>query len=854
MPRRIAPSSLLALCAALIVASAAYVLQFRRGASSGESDERPATSAASAFFGTQRTYPANTFSQRALRDAYHAWITNTAPEPASPDSAWRSIGPTNVGGRVLALAINPEAPWKIWVGTATGGLWRLTDSGSAYHWQPIETGFPTQSVGAIYIDSADRNLLFIGTGEVYSYYRTGSPGTAMRTLRGFYGTGIYRSTNDGTSWEQVLAFPDSNVTAVNKIIANPRYTRSMYAATTEGVYKSYDQGVTWQMKLPVKMAMDLAINRIDTTRIFAACGDQDAPNPGIYRSTDGGEHWTQLNVVPTVFTGRSAVAISPTNPKIVYAGISDRFGAQGLYRSTDQGDTWEIQSTADYTSFQGWYTNVIEVNPLFNGEVLCGGIALWKSMSGGGALTRIEPQGSYHVDIHAITYQRSDPQLRTFYLGTDGGVYKSTDDGLTFRNLNDGFVSGQFYNGFANAWTDTMLALGGLQDNGTYKYTGNANWQFVLGGDGSWCAIAPTDPKIMLAQYVYVSLVDPFHTGVQIQRSADGFASYKQVLMDTLNAASFTTPIVAARTGRAMYAGNAFVYKSTDDGQSWGTVGGMIDPFVAGANACIALAVSRNSPDTIYAATAPVTHDAGVFASFNGGTSWSKISTAALPNRYPTHVAVDGRDARTAYVTYSGFGSGHVFRTTNAGASWTDITHNLPDLPTNVILPDPLDRGILYVGNDLGVYVSTDTGAHWQQFSKGMAASIVTAITMTETNRTLRVATHGRGVYERAALAARVGVAESQVPGTAVIEIYPTVVRSGEEITIHLSGAGINPTSFIVTDMAGRTVMRQRVESRVSGADRGNYSISTKTITAGTYLVETQGVTPRRSRLIKVVR
>ncbi|HZV12015.1 MAG TPA: hypothetical protein VFA55_02285, partial [Candidatus Kapabacteria bacterium] len=651
----------------------------KNGNKQTDADE-PASAAAINFFYDQRAYPRDNFSAEHYIAEYRRVQTMRAQESATATTSWRSLGPTNVPGRVLAVAMSPSDTTQVWVGTASGGLWRLTDKGdSNYSWQPIETGFPALSVNTIYIDSsvnpAFPNIVFIGTGEVYSY-RNAMPSIGLRTSRGLYGIGILYSTDNGVTWNQSLTFPDSGITGVNKIIANPRFPRSMYAATTEGIYKSYDLGQTWVLKLPQLMVTDIVINRVDTTTLFAACGDQGGLTTGIFRSTDAGEHWSPVTSgLPAHFTGRASLAIDRPDPKLIFAGITDEFSPQGLYRSSDNGDTWKLVSDTDYCGLQGWYANVVVINPFFFDNIYCGGIYLWSSQVNGFNLQRNENQ--IHVDIHAIDF--SPFNSNTFYVGTDGGVYKTTDGGLSFADRNTGLVTTQFYNRFSNAADDSSLALGGTQDNGTLLYTGSGTWKTVLGGDGSWPIISSDNHDTMFVQFEDLTTQRPVNAGAHFYRSTDGGNTISTIFLgDTLSndASAFTTPIVQAPSDPStMFIGTSKIYKSTNNGLQWSVMnnGQDVDAQGPGANPFVSLAVSRNSTDTIYGVTTPVAIRSGVFISTDGGSSWKNI-TDTLPNRFPTDVAIDPVNAATAYVTFSGFGGKHIFKTTNAGASWGDIT------------------------------------------------------------------------------------------------------------------------------------------------------------------------------------
>ncbi|MFI5252829.1 MAG: T9SS type A sorting domain-containing protein [Bacteroidota bacterium] len=677
---------------------------------------------------------------------------------------WHSLGPNNIGGRVLSLGIDPVNSNVIWAGSASGGLWKSTTGGAgANAWTYVNTGFPTLSISAIAIDTTDHNYMYIGTGEI-SYYKRALIG--IRGARSSYGMGILKSTDGGVTWDTtsiVWTFPQ--ITAVEKIIINPKNHNTLYAATTEGTYKSIDRGSTWTQILSEIVAMDIVINPVDTTVLYLSCGTYNSsPNPGLYKSTNAGGTWTKLtNGLPSSDFGRTALAISPTNPSLVYAGVVDGYsgGMWGLYRSTNAGATWLLGSTTDYVGAyaqdQGWYNNAIAVHPTNPAIVYCTGIDIYQSNDSGKTLGRKSvwtagytsyppggPEGASnytHADHHAIVF---DPKnFSNMYFGNDGGVFQSTDGGNTFAGRNGGFITTQFYPGFATSSTDSTIAIGGLQDNGVLRYNGNTQWDKIDGGDGGWSAIDPTNNNVMYDEYVYL----------QISKSSTG-GSYFFPAVNGLQYgsgfANFIAPFVISESNpNILYAGANNVYKTTTGGNNWFAANGT--STINGTNIS-AIGVSWSSPDTLMAATgsgAPGdTPLFQIFSSTNGGATWTNV-TGSLPNRYPTDIKFDRRNSFWAYASFSGYNTSHVFKTRDLGQTWSDISSNLPNLPAQTVLPDPIDTSIIYAGTDLGVYRTTDAGASWQDFNDGMPTAMIHDLKICDVNYALRAATQGNGVYER---------------------------------------------------------------------------------------------------------
>ncbi len=382
--------------------------------------------------------------------------------------------------------------------------------------------------------------------------------------------------------------------------------------------------------------------------------------------------------------------------------------------------------------------------------MIAGGIDLYKSTNGGANFTQKsywylwylgqaippgQPEGPpdySHADHHCILYNPSNPNI--IYFGNDGGVFRTTDGGETFSGCNGGYQTSQFYNYFASSYQDSLIAIGGLQDNATAIYWGTDYWRREIGGDGTSAGIDPSNDNIMYGTYQYMSL----------QKSTDQGNNWNYIAPS--GNAGFVAPFVISPSNpQYLYAGTDLVYKSTNKGSTWnGTGSGVFngDPLLS-------LAIADNNQNFVYAATSPVAHAANVYRTTNGGTNWVNV-TQNLPDRYPMDIAVNPIDPDTAYIIFSGFGTSHLFKTTDAGNSWIDKGAGLPDVPTSAVVVDPMYPDRVYVGDDLGVFVSLDGGDTWQSFSNGLVdAVIVMDLNISPSNRKLRCVTHGSGVFER---------------------------------------------------------------------------------------------------------
>lgn len=763
--------------------------------------------AAMQFLTDQRAYPHDDIPpgaySRAFEQVEPALRMNRQPGAAAgtlpvPDP-WTSMGPKNLGGRTIALAINPDNTQVIYAGGATGGLWR-TDTGGigASAWRYIDTGYPVLGVHAIAIDPADTSVIYIGTGEVYN--RAESMGSIyIRTTRGSYGIGLLKSTDSGQTWTKSIDWSYDERRGVHEIIIDPHDHSRIWAGTSEGVYRSTDGGATWgdgTPVLPVQMAVDLAVDPIHSDTLYASCGNLETPSDGgigIYRSYDGGDTWTKLNdgtgTLPASWTGKTMLDIWQASPNVIYADVANMFSDSdptgvGLYRSVDYGDTWELLTnntdsctdplfqnelgTHGYhriAKYQGWFSHYVIVHPADSTKVIVGGVDSYRSTDGGRNFVRISRWNSWyrgtipagqeegptddysHADHHCFARHPTEPN--TIYWGNDGGVFYTNDFGDHFYARNGGYQTAQFYYGFSTSPITADLAIGGLQDNSTVVYEGTTDWKRVFGGDGGATALHATDPNYVIGSSQRGAIFRSFDRGTtRIFTSSSAYYDGEKVC--------FIAPIAQAPSNPAvLYTGRTRIYRATGyaaDSNSW---------FLTSATALngapvVSIAVAATNASRLWAGTVPDPPlEAGVFRSDDAAGSWTDV-TGDLPDRYPMDITAAYWDEDTAYVTFSGFGTPHLYRTTDGGTTWTALgVGQLPDIPTSAFVIDPYNRNHLYVGNDFGVWFSPDEGETWEPFSTGLPTAVqVLDLVISPVNWKLRAATHGVGAWERTLVSA----------------------------------------------------------------------------------------------------
>jgi photosystem II stability/assembly factor-like uncharacterized protein len=794
---------------------------------SGENKENKKTSGALQslhFLNEARSYPEKDIPNDKYFAAFE-YTKNSLREISfgndNPVNQWESIGPNNIGGRTLSIALHPTDTSVLYMGAASGGLWKsLTGGIGANAWQYIETGYPSLAVSSIVIDSLNPNVMYIGTGENYGYQYSYN-GLDIRVTRGMYGIGILKTTNGGTSWTKSLDWTYSSQRGVWKVLFNPKNRNVLYAATSEGVWKTNDAGTSWQQVLNYQMVVDIEINPVDTNVLYISIGNlnNNVPNAnlGIYKTTNSGANWVELtNGLPGTWSGKTSIDIYKRNPNRLVASIANDFSSQGIYVTTDAGGTWSLQpgTATNYLGSQGWFTNPLCIKNDDSSNVIVGGVDLYRSTTAGSNLIRVSnwslwiigqivPPGGVegssnvyaHADHHEIASNYRD--AAKLYICTDGGLFRSNDFGSTYYGCNGGYQTTQFYNGFSNSYLDSALALGGLQDNATARYEGTNSWRKVYGGDGFWCAFNSQNNTTAYISYTYAA----------IQRSNDGainnFTQISPPGGGSGNNYCFSAPYIVCKSNpQVMYVGGLNLYKSTAAGSSWQSLGSL------GGYKALSMDGSSTGTDTVYIGTAPqISGGATAKIFLLAGNVLTDITNGQIPNRYVTDIHVNPNNSRVAYATLGGFGSGHVFRTTNAGLSWTDITANLPDVPHQAVCIDPLYPQNIYVGNDLGVYISTNNGGTWFEFRQGMPYALVMDLKVVPTARKIRVATHGNGVYQRELLENPIGITQTgnTVPREfSLSQNYPNPFNPATKIRFDIARAG--NVKLTVYDISGRLV------------------------------------------------
>ena len=632
------------------------------------------------------------------------------PKTASAGN-WTFIGPSATGalagaGRLNFIRIDPNNASTLYVGSPGGGLWKSTNGGTSW---TTNTDELAQVIGCtdLAIDPTNSNIMYLATGD-------GDGGDT-------YSVGILKTTDGGQTWNTTgLSFYMANFRQISKILINPANTNVILAATSAGVYRSDDGGVTFT-KVQNGSFKDMEFKPGDPNTVYT-CGAE------FYRSTDGGQTWTKITSGLPFATNvsRMAIAVTSANPDLIYliAGLpAPNYGTQGFYKSTNSGTGFTTVSVPALGS-QQWYDLCIAASPTNANEVVIGGQTDFiRSLNGGGSWS--QNGGNTHVDYHDIVYANST----TYYTACDGGIYKTSNSGASWSNLNNNLAISEMY-GFGHSATNPNLIINGWQDNGTNKFNGTS-WSSIMGGDGMLCFISWNNDQNMWAEYYNGAL----------QRSTNGGASFFSAVSGALanETGAWVTPwLEDPVTANTLYAGFNNVWKSTNGGLSWTK----ISTFTGSTTTINTLAVSPANNQVIWVSRSGV-----LYKTNNGGTSWTTVSN--VPSGTITGIACSNTDPDKAWITYSGFANiNKVFSTDDQGANWTNLSASLPNVPVNCITYVNGSNDAVYIGTDIGVFYKDASLSVWQPFDSGLPNVIISQLRIFYPTGKVRASTYGRGMWE----------------------------------------------------------------------------------------------------------
>ncbi len=755
------------------------------------------------FMFMQRAFPTGEIKADAYSKAI-AWKKQNA-QRSNSNAIWEFTGPLNVGGRITDIEIPSNQPETYYVGAASGGIFKTINSGDS--WTPVFDEQEMLSIGDIEISKNNNEHIWVGTGEV----NAGGGSLA------YDGDGVYKSEDGGITWES-KGLPD--IGSVGKIVLDPNNDAVAFVgamgplfknSNNRGIYKTTNGGDSWEQVLFVSDStgvIDMSIHPTNGNIIYAASWERiRRPNrrqyggetSRIYRSTNGGTNWTELtNGLPSAASqkGRISIDISQSNPDVLYAFYADAIGnIQGVYRTADGGNSWSAVNSNQLTDvgFHWWFGGIF-VDPTNENTIYSVGFDVQKSTNGGASWGISFP--NVHVDQHAMAFNAS--VSGQVLLGNDGGLYSSNNNGVSsIKDLNLPIT--QFYRFHVDAQNENKI-YGGAQDNSTSRTTtgGLSDWNIIYGGDGFQPLVDPTNTNVIYALSQNGSFGKSVNNGATFSNATSGISGGDRKNWDT--------PITFdPSNSQTLYYGANRLYKTINAAGNWTAIspdlsnGPHTGNLTFGTITTISVSPFNNA--VIFVGT----DDGNAWVTLDGGNNWEEISEG-LPERWFTKILASREDPNTIYLTISGYrfgeNSGHIYKSTNLGITWIDISGNLPDIPVSDIEQDGF--GNLFIGTDIGVLASNNEGISWSGLGENLPSVVVTDLHMHEATEFLYAGTYGRSSY-KIDISGNILKTEN-TDFSLEIMLYPNPASGFVNIFLPNSSEKI---SVLIYDNMGRQVLQQ---------------------------------------------
>jgi len=686
---------------------------------------------------------------------------------------WISLGPVLNSARVESIQVDEKNPGTMYVAFGSGNLWKTVNNGIT--WKPIFENQPSLGIGDIALAPSNSDIIYVGTGE------------SLKKARNFTmpGTGMYRSTNGGDTWEHIGLEDSWHIGEISVHPTNPDIVLVSVLGhfwsknVNRGIYKTEDGGKSWKHVLYIDEntgSNDIVISNSNPEVIYASMWENNPGisglNSGIYKSSDGGDNWEKLiNGLPYgKKMGRIGLAVSYSNPNKVYALIDNlsknRSEAAEVYKTIDGGKLWKRTHEDELMIFPGigWYFADIYVNPKDDEEIYSLGVRIAKSVDGGktfnnlyGTVKRINPSDAkfLHLDHCELWINPKNP--KHIALGNDGGLFVSYDKGESWMHYNN-IPAGEFYD-ITISNEEPYLIYGGTQDDATVygpakewnnKYSDK--WKYLWidawdGGDGCVTEVDPIDPSI-----VYFSMQNGAirRKNMKTGKSVSIKPKLSKENINALNYNFITPYFISPHDNKTLYHGGNFVMKTIDQGNSWSSISpDLTKSKILEKNSFSAGAIAESS---LHKGLLYYGSDKGSFwVSKDDGKNWSENSKNIKDNYirsiYPSKFSKSRVYMAMSGINYDDLGN-YIYMSENYGKDWKSIKSNLPNEPANVIIEDLKFQNILYAGLYRGVYISFDKGNSWSILGKNLPIVSISDLIIDEKSGDLIAATHGRGIYK----------------------------------------------------------------------------------------------------------
>jgi hypothetical protein len=688
-----------------------------------------------------RTHPEAEYSNSGSRSASGDWIFKG---PSTTPGGYNGLG------RINCIAFHPTNANTFWVGTPAGGLWKTTNGGST--WTTTTDNLPVLGVSDIAVDPTNPNTMYIATGDGDAALSLTALGAT--TAGDTKSIGVLKSTDGGNTWSQTgLNWSVTSAKLIRRLIINPNNPQILLAATSDGVYRTINGGTTWSNVMSGYF-MDLEFKPGDPSIVYAASFKTQTTNASIYRSTNSGANWTGIVAYPIV--SRINIAVTANWPDLVDAvcvNESDE-GLAGLIFSDNSGASFTQYFNANcsnnllHNSYnasgcggQGSYDLAYAINPNNSDEIWLGGINTWKTTDGGAnwnvntmwnSNPSINPNNkpTVHADKHFFAFH---PLLsNTLYDCNDGGLYRTTNGGASWVDLSNGLEISQIYRiGVSQTIQNNIIC--GLQDNGSREIYNN-QWYEQTGGDGMECIIDYTNANMEYASYAYGVIYRTFN-----------FWQNQVTISDNIpllsgETGAWVTPFVMHPTNpQILYAGYKRLYRTTNQGNTWTPM----STFPLTSSNLTSIAVAPSNSNTIYTSSKDT-----LYITYDGGASWY-FNPKSFTQGNISYLAVHPTNPQILWMTISGYLSGQkVYKSTDGGANWSNISGTLPNLPVNCIVYQNGSNDGIYIGTDVGVFYRNSLMSDWVVFNSGLPNVVVTELEISYNDNRLWAATFGRGLWQ----------------------------------------------------------------------------------------------------------